>query len=178
MAVSLQEALAQGVESHKFILGRFFPGFTDENRTRQSPGLPNHLAWCLGHLAMTMHEVAHRLGDGLPDRPEPDFIKGDGTEGDLRRFDTESVSFKSTPVDDPSRYPALDRCVAIFHGAIDRLAGAVRRADISKLEQLTPWGPSEIPLWLLVQRMSAHNGMHTGQVIDLRRALGMGRVLG
>lgn len=178
MTITLQEALAQGLEAGKQLLGRFLPGFADANRTRQAPGLPNHLAWCLGHLAMTMHEIAHRLADGLPDRPPADFIKGDGKKGDALHFDTESVSFNSTPLDDPALYPGLERCVAIYNGAIDRLAAAVRRADSATLERTTPWGPMQLPFWLVVQRMSFHNGMHTGQIIDLRRAMGMGRVLG
>ncbi len=175
---TMPEALAQGIDASKRLLARYLPGFTDENRTRQAPGLPNHVAWCLGHCAMTMHEVAFRIGDGLPDRPEGVFVRGDGTKGDAQRFDTESICFGSQPADDPSRYPRLARCVEIYEAAVDRLAAAVRKATPGRLEELTKWGPREIPLWMAVQTMTFHNGMHTGQIADLRRAMGMGGVLG
>jgi hypothetical protein len=30
----------------------------------------------------------------------------------------------------------------------------------------------QMPVWALVSRMTFHNGFHTGQLADLRRALG------
>lgn len=169
-----QETLAQSVLATKPLLARFLPGFSDANHTAQAPGLPNHLAWNLGHLALTMHRVAARLdGRGLP---ADAFIDG-SDRGDAARFGSESVSFKSVPTNDPSRYPALARCVAIFEAACDRLAAAARAADDATLDALFPWGKTEIPAWGAVLRMAFHNGVHTGQITDLRRALGMPRVL-
>ncbi len=38
-------------------------------------------------------------------------------------------------------------------------------------------GKAEIPLSLMIPRMVFRNGMHTGQIADLRRALGFGSIL-
>jgi hypothetical protein len=57
-------------------------------------------------------------------------VKGDGTAGNRERYDTESISFNSRPVDDPSRYPTFARCVQIFDATGDRLASALRRPTL------------------------------------------------
>ncbi|MBL9032800.1 MAG: DinB family protein [Phycisphaerae bacterium] len=160
----MQDMIAEAVLASKAGMARYLAGFSDETRARQAPGLPNHVAWSLGHCALTLHRVAEKLdGRGLP---ESEF----GVGGE--RFDAESVAFGSVPIGDAARYPALSRCVAIYDGACDRLAGAVRASDEARLMESTRWGEVELPLWLLVLRMGFHNGMHTGQVADLRRALG------
>jgi hypothetical protein len=171
-----QALLADAVESCIFLAGRYLAGFDDSTHTRQAPGLPNHVAWSLGHLALTMHRTAARLTN--PDATaltsalhDTEFIAG-ASAGDARRYGTESISFGSTPVDDPARYPSLARCTEIFNAACIRLATAVREAPDSALDAPTKWGGGEIPVHALVGRMVFHNGAHTGQIADLRRALG------
>jgi len=169
--MTANEMLAQAVLSSKELLTRYLAGFMDENRTKQVPGLPNHAVWSLGHCALTMHRAAERI-DGSPP-PSSDFTTGDAPDA----FNPESVAFNSTPVDDPSRYPMLARGRAIYEAACDRLAQTVRDADDATLDRMTPWGASEISLRLLVARVVFHNGTHAGQITDLRRAIGMDRIL-
>jgi hypothetical protein len=166
--MSPQTLLSDTVLGCKTYVGRYTAGFTDENHTRQAPGLPNHVAWCLGHLAHTMHRVAEKF-DGKP-FPPGDFTAG--LRGDRSRFGTESVAFASKPTDDPAAYPTFARCTAIFDAACERLAAAVRSASDAQLQQTTKWGQGETAMGLLVARMAFHNGTHTGQIADLRRALG------
>lgn len=168
--------LAESVLASKQLLSRYLAGFNDATHVRQTPDLPNHLAWNLGHLALTMHRVAGRL-DGQ-DLPAADFLSppaADGYHGSREKgyFDTEAVSFGSRPEERHDRYPSLARCTEIFNHACDRLAAAVRTCDDAKLDELTPWGGNQqIPFWALIVRMVFHNGFHTGQIADLRRALG------
>ena len=122
-----QEMLADAVRNSRDLFVRFLDGFDDTTRTRQAPDLPNHVAWCLGHCAITMHRMAQKLDDVT--LPEADFVAGDGTSGDAERFDTESVSYGSSPIDDPQIYPTLERAQAIFDTAVERLATAVERAS-------------------------------------------------
>lgn len=169
-----QDTIAEGVLSTKAGMARYLAGFDDSNHTKQAPHLPNHVAWCLGHCALTMHRACElvRPGHALPDS---DFIQG-GTKtggGDGRRFATESVAFGSQPVDDPKQYPSFERCVEVYNRACDALAGAVRAVPDDSLDEEVMWG-GRMPIrrWLLALRMMGHNGMHTGQIADLRRALG------
>lgn len=167
------EILANGVIDSKMLFSRYLNGFDDSNHTTQAPNLPNHLAWCLGHCALTMHRAAEKI-DGHP-LPDGQFIpKAD--RGDDHRFGTETVSFASKPVSDPAIYPGLSRCVAIFDSACDRIALAARMATDAKLDERIKWGQAETTLGSLVLRMVFHNGTHCGQITDLRRALKIGSI--
>lgn len=165
--------LARGVSDSKALLARYLRGFTDASHTRQAPGLPNHVAWCLGHCALTMHRAAERI-DGLP-LPESDFISN-AARGDALRYGTESIAFASTPLPDPAAYPALNRCMAIFDAACDRLARASADLPDERFDERVKWGATEITLESLLLRMVFHNGTHCGQITDLRRALGLGSI--
>lgn len=162
------EAIAEGILASKQFFARYLAGFDDSNATRQAANLPNHAIWSLGHCALTMHRVAANF-DNLP-LPETDFITRPHP-GDARRFATESVAFASHPVDAPAEYPPLARAVEIFNAACDRLAAAVKSVPDARLDDTVPWGPTTLPLYLLAMRMIGHNGMHTGQNADMRRAL-------
>ncbi len=167
-------ALAHGIELSQTLTKRYFAGFDDSNRTKQAPGLPNHFAWQLGHLALTMHRVAEKLDGGS--LPPSDFSPSD--RGDARCFGTESVSFGSKPSDSPASYPGASRCVEVFDGSCVRLARALRAAGPDKLARQHPWGATGATSSVhdLALRMLVHNGMHAGQLADLRRALGMGSI--
>jgi hypothetical protein len=164
-----QDLIADFLENNKGFVARYCAGFDDTNRTTQAPSLPNHAAWNLGHIALTMHRV-RAMVDSQP-LPTEDFIEG-ADRGDATRFGTGAVAFGSAPTADPAAYPSWARCRAIFDASIDRLAAAVRSASDAKLAEVVEWGPLKMPLGILAMRMAVHNGMHTGQLADLRRALG------
>jgi len=106
--------------------------------------------------------------------PAEFFVTGDGTRGskDKGVFDSEAVCFGSKPEDRHDRYPTLARCTDIFNQACDRFASVVRSVDDSVLDRSIRWGPVESPVWSICLRMVFHNGMHTGEIADMRRALG------
>lgn len=176
--MSRANLLADGILLSAERLTQYLAGFDDSNHTRQAPSLPNHAAWSLGHLALTMHRVAARL-DGAPDLPPEHFIENstDLARGDHQRFAAGSVAFKSSPTDDASAYPTWARCNAIFNHAARRLADALRNTPDAALDAPTPWATGHTTIALLAMRLMYHNGMHAGQIADLRRALAMKRVL-
>lgn len=169
-----QHSLARAVESTIEFTARYLQGFGDTTHTRQGMDLPNHVAWNLGHCALTMHRVADMLdGQSIP---ESDFILN-AAECDHDRFATEAVSFGSQPIDDPAAYPRFRRCEEIYTAACRRLVEAVRVCDDSRLDDIVSWGGGETTLHDLIVRMVFHNGMHCGQITDLRRALHMGSIV-
>ncbi len=170
-----RDTLAEAVIASRDLLIRYIAGFNEDNRTHQASNMPNHIIWTLGHCALTMNRVAERL-DGRP-LPACDYVTGDGAGGDAERFDTESVCFDSTPRDEPEIYPSLERGEEVYAAACDRLAAAVRGAEDADLDQMIQWIPQAIPMWRLVFRVSFHNGTHAGQIVDLRRSLGLDRVI-
>ena len=167
--VSPQAALAECVLVSRDMFVRGLDGFDESNRTTQTPDLPNHLVWNLGHCALTMHRAAE-CADGEP-LPESDFITGVGSAGDANRFHADAVSFGSKPTDDPDSYPTLSRACEIFEDASERLAQTILAMSAQKLGEKTIWGLGETSLASLMMRMCFHNGAHAGQVLDLRRAL-------
>jgi len=174
------ETLAQVVDATEPLLMRYLDGFTDENRAASAPGLPNHVIWTLGHLALYLRRATDRVaGREIGPLPAADFVTGDGTAGDARRFDSESVCFGSEPTPDASMYPSLSRGVQVFSSANADFAATVRGLAPGHLDQETTWGVRRRVLTnaQLVQHMAFHNATHTGQIVDLRRALGIGRIV-
>jgi len=171
--MTVQETLAGTVAACKGLSTRFLPGFTNANRTAQATHLPNHLMWTLGHVSYFLHVTAGRV-DGKP-VPEKDF--GSDTGRRASRYCVASIGFDSKPVDDPKGYPSLARGLAIFESACDRLAAAAKKADNAKLARKVDWLGMKAPLAQIIARSVFHVGVHTGQLLDLRRALGLERVL-
>ncbi|MEQ8770829.1 MAG: DinB family protein [Phycisphaerales bacterium] len=174
------ETIANAITESLPLFERYLAGFGDANRTSQAPGLPNHAAWTLGHLALYARRAADLVEghDGPQPLPDTDFVTGDGRAGDARRFDTESVCFGSTAVDDPAIYPAWDRCVGICRSGYERLAHAVSGSSDARLDRAVAWGSTGCTAERLAARMVFHLGTHTGQLIDLRRGLGMPALFG
>lgn len=172
---ALADALAAGMP----LFERFLVGFDDANLTRQAPGLPNHAAWTLGHLALTTHRCADKLAGHTEPQPLPEGdFRAPGSALDPKRFDPDTVAFASTPSPDPARYPRWDACRSAYERGHHRLIAAIRSATDEHLARPVPWGSTTITGDELAVRMLFHLGTHTGQIVDLRRALAMPRVVG
>ncbi len=154
--------LADAVESTGDLLIRFLEGFNDTNAAAQAPNLPNHAAWTLGHLALTMHRAAERIaGETFP-----------------LQWDPEPYAFGSTPTADRDDYPPLAEMVQRYRRSLKLAAGAARKTGEAGLKKEVAWGRTTTTTRDLLLRMVWHNGVHCGQLIDLRRALGLGTVIG
>lgn len=180
-----QDLLADSIRHTRDLFKRYLAKFDDSNHTRTAPGLPNHTAWCLGHLALTNNRFCEWIPGGKADAagasliglPASDFIDG-AASGDADRFGSESVAFGSNPAAPGVAFPRFARCVDVFDASVQRFAAAVQRLDDSAL--LTPvpmFRGVTAPPYLLVTRAIYHIGMHNGQIADLRRALGLGSAL-
>jgi hypothetical protein len=167
------KVIASALRNSHVLFARFFPGFTDANYLSTAQHLPNHLAWTLGHLSLVLNYCAGKL-NGQP-LPAGDFDPGMGS---ATTIGTQAVSVGSNPLVDKATYPPLSRCLEIFAASIEHIASAYEVASDEKLDELTPWGNTQTSLEQLGLRMVFHNGVHCGQITDLRRALGMDYVIG
>lgn len=173
------EALAGSIEESCALFARFLKGFDGTNATKQAPGVPNHAAWTLGHCALYAFRSEEKLRGVEPAVPPGGgWTEGDGTAGGPERFDTESVCYGSVPVDNPALYPSFARCVEIFERAHAGYAAYVRTMSKTDLAREISWGSTRVTGDRMVIRMNFHLGTHAGQLVDLRRGLGMGSVLG
>lgn len=154
--------LADAVRSTEALLTRFLEGFDDANATAQGPGLPNHAAWILGHLALTMHRAAERIADAT-------FPLD---------WDPEPFAFGSTPTAAPGDYPALAEMIERYSAGMGLLADAIGGAGDEGLARSVSWGRGATTTARdLAVRMVWHNGVHCGQLIDLRRSFDLGPVI-
>lgn len=178
--MSDSKALAASMRHADELFRRYLAGFDDENRVDQAEGLPNHASWTLGHVSVSLHRAADLiLGFNEPQHlPTEDWVHGDGTAGDPSRYDTESVCFGSIPRADAKAFPRWQRAVAIYGNSVEKIAGAIDGASQKMIEREVNWGKTPTTCGLLVTRQVMHLGLHCGQLVDLRRALGMGRVVG
>lgn len=167
------KVIASALRNSHVLVARFFVGFTDANYQTTTQHLPNHLAWTLGHLSLVLYRCAGKL-DGLP-LPASEFDLGTGSPTTIG---LEAVAVGSNPLLDKATFPPLARCLEIFAGAIEHIARAYEAASDEKLDELTAWGNAQITFEQLALRMVFHNGMHCGQIVDLRRSLNMDYVLG
>jgi hypothetical protein len=195
MNMTRRDTIAEAMLASRVLFHRYLVGFDDTNHTKQASNLPNHVAWCLGHCALTLHRGVERInreplpeGDfhsppadlvnKTPPPPSPPARAGKtGAAGTTSaaptRYNTESVAFQSTPTDNPVLYPRFGRCVEIFDSACHRYAEVVRALPEERLDAMIQMGQIQIPIWASALRMGFHNAHHCGQVSDLRRALGM-----
>jgi len=161
MKSNTANALADGVMQSIDLLKRYLPGFDDSNALKQAPHLPNHVTWCLGHLAITMHRISERIAQ----RELP------------LEWNPEAFAFGSTPSTDPKANPTFAEVQLRFETATQLLAKTLRELNDADLERTIPWGAGQTTVRDAALRMVFHNGTHCGQIVDLRRALGMPRVL-
>jgi hypothetical protein len=153
--------IADAIDSTRELLTRFLEGFDDANAAAQPGGLPNHAVWTFGHLALTMHRAAERIA---------------GTDFPLA-WDPEPFAFGSSPTGAAGDYPPLAEMLDRYQAAHSLLVKAVREAGDESLSRPVTWGRSSTTARNLAVRMVFHNGMHCGQLVDLRRALGLGPVI-
>jgi hypothetical protein len=156
--MSVCDELADAIGSTNELMTRFLDGFDDANATAQPAGLPNHAAWTLGHLALTMHRTAERIAAATFPLP----------------WDPEPYAFGSSPTAAGADYPPFAVMVERYRHAFTLLLEAIRSAGDAGLARPVPWGGSTITARDLAMRMVFHNGTHCGQLVDLRRALGLG----
>ena len=168
--------LAHTVAYTEGLFTRFLVGFDEDSRVAQAPGLPNHAIWLLGHCGFSMNRVAAEFDGGSV--PESFYVEGDGTGGDRERFDISSIRIGSRPVANPSMYPTLEQGRSCLKAAIDRLSAAAGNQTSEWLDQELDMHGTRLTRGEQVIRLCFHNGYHAGQLGDLRRALGMPRVIG
>lgn len=161
----MRQTVIENGAAHARLLEAMLGDVPQERMCRQHPGLPNHPAWQVGHLAVVRAHVAQGLGREL-----------DVPQGWLALFNR-----GTTPTADASRYPTKEELLATFHrlntATLEALATTppARLAEVNPLPGLRPMFPTlgHLTLGLL----TLHDGLHFGQLSDWRRVTGLPRVL-
>lgn len=136
-------------------------GLTAEQGVAQPGGLVNHVCWTLGHLATATDVAMLELGGEMviPEAVASKFFPGVPITGDV------------------ADYPSIEELMGLLEAGHARVAARVPEATAEQL--------AATPALEMVQRrfsrvgdfihyiMSGHEGVHLGQIADVRRALGL-----
>jgi len=122
-----------------------------------------HIAWQMGHLAVSQVALIHVRCFGLEEAehitPEQKKLFGRG----------------STPVADMGAYPSLDEITALFDRIQTESLGLIRGMDEATLDE--PTGDPPHPLFATragaIGTAAMHESFHTGQIAIIRRLAGL-----
>ncbi|HTL80653.1 MAG TPA: DinB family protein [Bacteroidia bacterium] len=142
----------------------------DKMAFKPGPGLDNHPAFTLGHLATACANLTKNLTGEfkLPEKWQKLFMRtgpGDPT----------------LPEPDPAAYPTKEELMKELNNQHERLIAFLLKADTTRLEKEFEWRfASYFPTYLdRIMFISAnHYAMHLGQLAAWRRAMGMPSALG
>lgn len=153
-----KDILVHGLQTSKMMLRFFTEDFKPDEYLHRPTEKSNCAAWVIGHLTLTDRSVAKALGaTDLPELPagfEKQFSRDEGCP--------QASSFG----DASALWP-------IFEKHRDLLVASVHRASIEQLDQPAS---RQTPMYKTVGEMidfiSLHTGVHTGQITIIRRSLG------
>lgn len=162
----LQSTVKQLAAMQRGLLGGLVGDIADSRMTEQFPGVANHPAWHLGHLAVAADQCIEVFG---------------GT----RRLDDATwatYGMGSTPVADRSAYPSKAECLAMLDERRDAFLAAILATSAERLTSPNPIAALATQLPTLADLatfvMLTHEGMHYGQLAIWRKAAGMKRLIG
>lgn len=139
--------------------------FPENKATFQASPFDNHLAWTLGHLAISNAWFRSLIDGSKPDFPESyEALFGQ----------------KSSPRPDAKAYPALGELKKLYAAQFDALLAAFEKLGDGDLDAPIAGEPSDFARTKgdVADRVVWHEGWHGGQLSTLRRALGLPSVMG
>lgn len=137
---------------------KYSAGFSSEQMTAQPAGHVNHLLWTFGHLAATAGWALSVIT---------------GEKGAVPEAYDKLFGMGSVPVADAGAYPSFDEVKGYFDSSFDKLVGAVSKMTDAQLSEAVDTGGFASDKADLAAKIGWHEGWHVGQVVALRRALGI-----
>jgi hypothetical protein len=160
----MKDAILNSLALHMRTLRELVGDVDDAQMTRQPPGVPNHPAWTLGHIAFSFQGIGEELGLD-PWLPE-DWVA---------RFKTGSV-----PAAERQAYPTRQELLDTLADAEQRLRERLSGMDDAALRRPLPDEQAREILPTLgdavLQVIVGHTAAHLGQLAVWRRAMGLPEV--
>ena len=157
--MTAKDVFKQTIElSHQVATG-YLSDMSDADLLVRPVPQANHIAWQLGHLISSEHQMASALGHEMPELPAG-FAEAHDKDG--------------ARSDDPARFAAKDEYLALLEKVrAATLAGleATPEADLEKPapEPMRSYAPTVAAAWIII---GIHELMHASQWVTLRRKLG------
>ena len=126
-----------------------------------APGV-GHVAWQLGHLAVSQIALVHHRCLGKP------------VDACIDPALRESLGKGSTPIADPSKYPSIAEIKALFDKTQEQVIATIRNMSDEELD--APAGTEPHPLFSTkggaLGTAAMHEAFHAGQIAMSRRIWG------
>jgi len=154
-----QDVIRNTIEMSNEILMAYLSDLSDSDlMVRAVPGT-NHLAWQLGHLVASEHQMLTEAGFAMPNLP-------DGF--------TESYTKETAESDDPAKFHNKDEYVQSLAGQRSATLAALDELSATDLDKPTPESMHEYArtLGALFNIVGIHVMMHAPQFVAVRRKLG------
>jgi hypothetical protein len=162
----MTESLRCVIEFNFNLLERMIGDIPADQMCQQPTGLPNHPSWILGHLAFVRFVLLQQLGHASNEFPEvwmPLFGRG------------------SIPTEELEKYPTKEELWSAFFKLQAEAKPIVLSLTPEQLAQEHTIETLKKPFPtigdLLLQMLTAHDGLHIGQLSDWRRVLGYPRLM-
>lgn len=158
--MTARELIRSALGTSEMIMGRYLDGLKREDLLlRAVPGM-NHIAWQLGHLIDSERGMMEAI------RP--------GSSPPLPQGFAEAHSREATTSDDAARYLAPEEYLALWktqRAATLALLDSLKDEDLDRVD---PGFPAFTPsVGLLLHLAANHPILHAGQLVAVRRKLGL-----
>lgn len=158
---AMRDEILNSLSLHMKTLQELVADLDDAQMTRQPPGVPNHPAWTLGHIAFSFQGIGEEIG------LDPWLL-----EDWEKRFGT-----GSTPVAEAGAYPAKQELLDTLADAERRVREPLLALDYTALQGLLRDERIREILPTLghavLHVLVGHTAAHLGQLAVWRRAMGL-----
>ena len=157
--MTAKDAIRNTIDACHGIAQDYLADLTDADLLVRSVPGANHIAWQLGHLIASEHEMMTMLGHKMPDLPSG-FAAAHSNE--------------TAPSDDPAKFAKKDEYLALMEqmrSATLAALDATPEADLDKPapESMRAYAATVAAGFNIV---GLHDLMHAGQFVPIRRKLG------
>lgn len=154
-----KDAIKHTIDFCHQVLTAYISDMSDADLTVRPVPEANHIAWQLGHLITSEHQMMTGLGHQMPELPAG-FA--------------EAYTKETSKSDDPAKFQKKQEYRAEMARQREATLSALQRTDEADLDQP---GPEEMreyapTVGAILNLIGAHELMHAGQFVPVRRKLG------
>jgi uncharacterized damage-inducible protein DinB len=160
--MSIKEQLKYMVNVNKLVAGRILEDITEEESLVIIEKIPNHIRWQVGHMVYSAGFALMKLGDTKDDWEKLKSLFRGGNE----------------LAEDPSVYPSMAELRNWLGDIHDRTLKALDAVDEAALAEEVGEENQKRAAWQRYTFLYMHEFYHSGQIVQIRRALGRERPFG
>ncbi len=157
--MNCREIYKQSIDLAHGITTAYLSDMSDQDLLVRPVDGANHIAWQLGHLIASEHQMMSGIGNSMPDLPD----------GFVEAHDKEAAT-----CDDASKFQTRQQYLDLMGRMHEATKALIDNADEASFDQPAPesmrgYAPTVGAVYSMI---GAHEMMHVGQFATIRRKLG------